>query len=139
MVQKVDEKSFDVRSVVILRADGQWQLPTAVTPVTRLIGHDHELSISQAAHIGIVLVVLKAHNLLDILDLFVLHDLVVLRLAHIEQLAAQREDAKIITPDNTESGHGERLGGVSFGQYECALGRVAGSGVVCVRELGDPS
>ena len=76
---------------------------------------------------------LNAHDLLDILDLLVLHDLVVLRLAH--KLAAQRE---IIVPDNTEPRHSERLGGVSFSQYGRAFGWVACSGVVCVRELGDP-
>ena len=110
---------------------GQW--------VTQLIGHDHELSISQAVYIGIVLAMLNAHNLLDILDLLVLHDLVVLRVAHIEKLAAQRQDAKIIAPGNTEARHGECLGGVSFSQYERAFGCMAGSGVVWVRELGDPS
>jgi hypothetical protein len=83
--------------------------------------------------------VLKAHNLLDVLDLLILHDLVVLRLAHVEKLAAQREDAKVITSDNTEPGYGERLGGVSFGQYECASGCVACPSIVCVRKLRDTS
>ena len=106
---------------------------------THLISHDHELPISQAPHVRIVLVVLKTHNLLDILDLFVLHNLIVLRLTHVEKLAAQREDTKIVTPDNTKSSHGERLGGVSFGQYKRAVRRVACSSVVCVRELGDTS
>jgi hypothetical protein len=106
---------------------------------THLISHDHELPISQAPHIRILLVVLKTHNLLDILDLLVLHNLIVLRLAHVEKLAAQREDAKVVTPDDTESSHGERLGRVSFGQYKRAPRCVARSGVVCVRELGDTS
>jgi hypothetical protein len=56
--------------------------------VTHLISHYHELPISQAGHIRIVLVVLKTHNLLGVLDLFILHDLIVLRLAHVEKLAA---------------------------------------------------
>ena len=80
---------------------------------------------------------LEAHDLLDVLDLLVLHDLVVLRLAHVEKLAAQREDPKVVTADDTEPGHGKRLGGISFGQYERALGRVARPGIVCVRELRD--
>ena len=110
---------------------GQW--------VSQLIGHDHELSISQAGYIGIVLAMLKAHDLLDILGLLVLHDLVIVRFAHISKLAARRQDGKIIAPGNTEPRHGERLGRVSFSQYERAFGCVAGSSVVCVRELGDPS
>jgi hypothetical protein len=56
--------------------------------VTHLIRHYHELPISQAAHIRIVFVVLKTHNLLDILDLLILHNLVVFRLAHVKKLAA---------------------------------------------------
>lgn len=82
---------------------------------------------------------LKTHDLLDILNLLILHNLVVLRLLHVEKLAAQREDAKVVTPDNTKSSHGERLGRVSFGQNKRALRCVARSGVVCVRELGDTS
>ena len=61
-------------------------------------------------------------------DLLVLHDLVVLRLTHIEKLATQREDTKSIAPNITEPGHGECLGGVSFSQYERAFGCIAGSG-----------
>ena len=57
---------------------------------------------------GDVLVVLKAHNLLDVLDLLILHDLVVLCLTHIEKLATQWEDAKVIMSDNTTS-HSECL------------------------------
>ena len=57
---------------------------------------------------GDVLVMLKAHNLLDVLDLLILHDLIVLCLAHIEKLDTQREDAKVIMSGNTAS-HGERL------------------------------
>lgn len=80
--------------------------PTVGDAFTHLISHDHELPISQARHVRIILVVLKTHNLLDILDLLIFHNLIVLRLAHVEKLAAQREDAKVITPDNTKSSHG---------------------------------
>jgi hypothetical protein len=107
--------------------------------VTHLICHYHELPISQAAHIRVVFVVLKTHNLLDILDLLILHYLIVLRLAHVEKLAAEWEDTKVITPDNTKTSYGERLGGVSFGQYKRTLRCLARSGIVCIRELGDTS
>lgn len=114
-------------------------LPIVEDAFTHLISHDHELPISQARHVRIILVVLETHNLLDILDLLVLHNLIVLRLAYVEKLAAQREDAKVVASDNTKSSHGERLGRVSFGQYKRALRCVARSSVVCVRELGDTS
>ena len=106
---------------------------------THLISHDHELPISQAPYVRIILIVLKTHNLLDILDLLVLHNLIVFRLAHVEELATQREDAKVVTPDNTKSGHGERLGRVSFGQNKRTSSCVARSGVVRVSKLGDSS
>ncbi|SRR5216684_5923934 len=127
-----------MRTIVILG----YGHSVAVFPIAQmrslhLISHDHELPISQAAHVRIVLIVLKTHNLLDILDLFILHNLIVLRLAYVEKLAAQREDAKVVTPDHTKSSHGERLGGITFGQYERALGCVARSGIVCICELGD--
>jgi hypothetical protein len=125
---------------VILGREHSAALPPIVGDAfTHLISHDHELPISQAPHVRIILVVLKTHNLLDILNLLVLHNLIVLRLAHVEKLTAQREDAKVVTPDNTKSSHGKRLGRVSFGQYKCAPRCVARSGVVCVRELGDTS
>ena len=84
-------------------------LPIVEDAFTHLIGHDHELPISQALNVRIILVVLKTHNLLDILNLLVLHNLVVLSLAYVEKLAAQREDAKVVAPDNTKSSHGEVL------------------------------
>jgi len=59
--------------------------------------------------------VLKAHNLLDVLDLLILYDLIMLCLTHIEKLAMQQKDTKVIMSDNTAS-DGELLR-VSFSQY----------------------
>jgi len=53
---------------------------------------------------------LKTHNLLDILDFLILHDLVVLRLAYIEKFTPKREDTKVISADNSETSDCERLG-----------------------------
>lgn len=53
---------------------------------------------------------LKAHDLLDVLNLLVFHDLVVLRLPNVEQLAAERKHAKIIAADNTQTRHRQRFG-----------------------------
>ena len=88
-------------------------------------------------------VVRKHHNspcadFLNILDL-VLHDLIVLRLTHVQELAAQREDTKVVAPNYAKTGHRERLGGVTFGQNERALGCSACPRIVRVRKLGDAS
>jgi hypothetical protein len=101
-----------------------------------LIRHNHEPPIPQTARARILFVMLQPHNLLDILDLLVLHDLVMLRFAYIEHLSAKREHAEIITANNTKSGDSKRLGGVSFGQDKRALARVPTSGIVCIVEFG---
>ena len=77
---------------------------------TNLIGHDHQPSVPQASCVRILLVMLKAHNLFDILNLLVFHDLVVLRLANVEQLAAEREHAEVIAADDTQTRHRQRFG-----------------------------
>jgi hypothetical protein len=83
--------------------------------------------------------VLKTHDFLDILDLLILHDLIVLRLTHVEKFPAQREDAKVVTADDTKSSHSEGLGRVSFGQNKRALRCLTRSSVVCVGKLCDTS
>jgi hypothetical protein len=57
---------------------------------------------------------LQTHDFLDILYLLVLHDLVMLRLAHVQELAAQREDTEVVTSNYAETSYRERLGGVTF-------------------------
>lgn len=83
----------------------------------------------------VVLVVLQAKDLLDVLDLLVLHNLVMLRLAHVQQLAAQREDAVVVAPNDTQSGDGKRLGGVTLRQDERAVRGPLRAGVVRIRQL----
>lgn len=48
-----------------------------------LISHNHESSVSQTHSVRIVFIVLQAHDLLDVLNFLVLHDLVMLRLSHV--------------------------------------------------------
>ena len=79
---------------------------------------------------------LQAHNLLDVLDFFVLHDLVMSSLANVEQFAAKGEDAKIVTTNNTKTSNSESLGRVSFGEDESAIFRMFRSSVVGVRQFG---
>ena len=69
--------------------------------MTHLVRHDHQLSVSQTARARILLVVLQAQNLLDVLDLLVLHDLIVLCLPDIEQFTTKRERAEIVSADDT--------------------------------------
>ena len=114
VVQKVDEKTFNVRTIVVLRTPALKHTLRGVEQPTHLIRHYHELTVPQALDIRIVLVVLETHNFLDILDLLVLHDLVVLRLAHVQELATQREDTKIVAPNYAETSHRECLGRVTF-------------------------
>lgn len=85
VVKVVDEKTFDMRTIVILsKTLSTPPRSSASTKEPYLIRHQHETTIPQPIHAGICFVVLQAQNLLDILDLLVLHDLVVLRVPDIE-------------------------------------------------------
>ena len=117
VVQKVDDQPFDVRSVVIL------------------IGHDHEMTVSQAVDGGVVLIVLETENLFDMLDFDVLDNLVVTGLSYVEKLSSEREYSILVSTDNTQPRHGESLGRVSFRQDESAPLGVSPTGIVGVFEL----
>ena len=114
VIQKVNEETFNVRTIVVLRTPTLKQTLRGAEKPTHLIRHYHELTVPQALDIRIILVVLETHDFLDTLDLLVLHDLVVLCLAHVQELATQREDTKVVTPNYAETSHRERLGGVTF-------------------------
>jgi len=53
---------------------------------------------------------LETHNLLNILDLFVLHDLVMFRFSDIEKFTAQGEYAEIVSANNTKASDGQGFG-----------------------------
>ena len=76
---------------------------------------------------------LQPQDLLDVLNLLILHDLVMPRLAHVEDFTAQRKDAKVVAADHVQASDSERLGGISFRQNECAVLRVLRPGIVGVR------
>lgn len=46
---------------------------------------------------------LQAENLLDTLNLLVLHDLVVLGFSNVEELATKWEDTVVVTTDDTKT------------------------------------
>jgi hypothetical protein len=103
-----------------------------------LISHDHEVTVTKSVGRLVLLVVLEAENLLDVLDLDVLQNLVVARLTNVEKLSTQREDTKLVTGRNgTDTGDGESLGGVTFGEDEGAARSLTTTSPVGVLELGD--
>ena len=55
----------------------------------------------QTAHLA----VLQAHDLLDQADLRVVRDLLRARVAHVQQLAAQREHTVLVAANNAEPAH----------------------------------
>lgn len=61
---------------------------------------------------------LKTHNFLDVLDFFVLHDLVMFGFSYIQQLSTQRKDTEIIASNDTKTSNCESLGRISFRQDE---------------------
>ena len=136
VVEEVQDKTLDMRTIVILGISSAYTLATFLFAQAHLIRHDHQLAVPQARDVRVVLVVLQTQDLLDVLNLLVLHDLVVASFPDVEQLAAQGEDAVVVATDDTETSDGERLGGVSFGQDERAVLRILRAGVVGVGELG---
>ena len=76
---------------------------------------------------------LQPQDLLDVLNLLILHDLVVPRLADVEDFTAQGKDAKVVAADHVQASDSKRLGRVSFCQNERAVLRVLCPGVVGVR------
>jgi hypothetical protein len=55
----------------------------------------------------------ESHDLDDVLNLLVLHDLRVRGLAHVERLASQREDTEVVAPHHTQTRDGQGLGRVT--------------------------
>jgi hypothetical protein len=73
VVNKVDQQTFDVRSIVIL------------------VCHDHNRSVSQTFSVVILLADLKTHNLSEICDLFIVLDLLHVSLSYVQKFSAQGE------------------------------------------------
>jgi len=121
-VDEVDDQPLDVRAVVVL------------------VGHDHQVPVAQRlvrGRVRVVLALLQPEDLLELGDLLVGHDRRVVGVAHVEQLAAQREDAVVVAADDRQAGDGEGLGRVALGNDERALVAVLAARLVGVVELGD--
>lgn len=73
--------------------------------ITHLIRHNHHLPVPKVLSILVILIVLQAENLLDILNLLVLHNLVMLSFAHVEQLSTKWEDPIVVAANDTQTSH----------------------------------
>mmetsp|Transcript_5170 Transcript_5170/g.16442 ORF Transcript_5170/g.16442 Transcript_5170/m.16442 type:complete len:215 (+) Transcript_5170:469-1113(+) len=94
-VQEVDDQALDVRAIMVL------------------ISHDHELAVAKALDASLVLVglaLLQSNDLLEFRHLLVVHDCAVACIAHVQQLAAQRENAVVVSAYDRKASYGERLG-----------------------------
>ena len=107
-----------------------------VAPVVVLVRHDHQVPVPQRLGAVVDLAVLQAQDLLDVLDLGVAGHGRRRRVAHVEQLAAQREHAEAVAAGDRQPADHERLGRVALGQDQRAVLRVAPAGVVGVHQLG---
>jgi hypothetical protein len=103
--------------------------------MTYLIGHNHKPSVSQAADIRVVFVMLQSHDLLDVLNFLVLHDLVMSSLSNVEELSSKGENTVTVASNNSKTGHCQCFGGVSFREDESTIPRVPGAGIVGIAEL----
>ena len=64
------------------------------------------MTISQSIPVSIRLVVLQPEDLLDVLDLLVLHDLVVLRVTDVKKLSTEREYTIVVSSNDREARNG---------------------------------
>jgi hypothetical protein len=95
------------------------------------------MPISKVIHALIHLSVLKAQNLLDIIDLDVFCERFAASFANIQQFSAEWEDAIIVAADDRKARDRQRFGGISFGKDQSAASCVSGTRIVGIFELGD--
>ena len=78
---------------------------------------------------------LQSKDLFDVLDLFVLHDLVMLGFPYIQKFTTQREDTEVVTPNNTETSNCKGLGRITFGQDQRTVFGTTSAGIVGIGKL----
>mmetsp|Transcript_73219 Transcript_73219/g.212024 ORF Transcript_73219/g.212024 Transcript_73219/m.212024 type:complete len:322 (-) Transcript_73219:780-1745(-) len=117
MLDHVDQQALDVRAIVVL------------------VSHDHDSAVPQALRAVVLAAVVQADDLHDVLDLLIVDRLLEAGVAHIERLTSQGEDAILVTADDAQARHGERLGAVAFCEDERALFGALAAGPVRVLEL----
>jgi hypothetical protein len=119
VIQEVDDQTFDMRTIVIL------------------IGHDHEVTVSQTVDRGVGLTVFQPENFLDVGQLDVFCDLIVTGFSHVKQFSTQGENTVVVSTDHSQTGDGESFGGVSFRKNQGTSLSVPSSRVVGIFQLDD--
>ena len=95
MLNKVDYKPFDMRTISIL------------------VSHDHDASVSQGLEIivtSIIFAHLKSNDFHQILYFHIIYDLSIRGIPYIEQLALERKDTIVISAYYLYSTHGQSFG-----------------------------
>ena len=117
-MEKVDEEPFDVASIMIL------------------ISHYHQMAISKAFRVGVLLLVLQSHEILDVLYFGILRDLIDRSVSHVEQLSTKGKHTKKIWSGHRSSGHCKAFCGISFGEDQRTLITFLSASFVCVDQFG---
>mmetsp|Transcript_126289 Transcript_126289/g.342822 ORF Transcript_126289/g.342822 Transcript_126289/m.342822 type:complete len:212 (-) Transcript_126289:775-1410(-) len=119
VLHQIQDQALNVRTIVVL------------------ISHDHDVTIAHPVRGRVVLLWFDAQNFGYGRDLGVGHSLPKRGLAHIEQLAAEREHTEAIPADDAEAGNRKGLGAVPLGEDQGAIAPFAAAGEVGVLQLGD--
>ncbi len=78
MIEEIDDQSFDMGPIVILNVN------VVLTSEAYLIGHDHQMAITQTVGRCIALAMFQTENLFDMLDLGVFRNLIMTSFANVE-------------------------------------------------------
>jgi hypothetical protein len=101
-----------------------------------LVGHDHEVAVAERLGGLVHLAVLQAENLFDVRNLRVARHRRRARVPHVEQFAAQGEDAVPVPAGDGEAADDQGFGRVAFREDEGAVLRMLPPRIVGVHELG---
>ena len=88
VVDEVYQQTLDVRAVIVL------------------ISHYHDRAVAQVLHVLVLPPDLDPQDLDQVLDLRVLHDLLVRRLSHVQELTSQRENTIVVSPYDLNASQG---------------------------------
>lgn len=123
VVDEVDDKTLDVRTVLILNKPYKRQHLNLY-----LISHNHNFPIAQRFHLlfGCILefVVVDSKNFNQRVDLSIVHELLVTAFSNVQHFTTQWKNSVTITSNDPEPGNCQRFCGISFCEDECTEVRV---------------
>lgn len=119
MVNKVDQETFDMRSIVVL------------------ISHDHDWPIPKWLDIVVFLTHLQPHYLGQVSDLSIFWNLLGCCFSHIQKFTSQWEDTILISTNHLDTSECKGFCWVTLCQDYCALVGILGSSPICVVKLRD--